>query len=69
MASSPCPAEIRAGEGNNLLVWGSVDVLVLVLWWDMCLSGGASRELAQSLLAERCPSGSRGTLPALPPRW
>lgn len=55
MASSPGPAEIRAGEGNNLLVWGSVDVLVLTLWWDVCLPGGASRELARSLLVEQMP--------------
>lgn len=55
MASSPGPAEFGAGEANNPPVQGLVDVLVLALWWDICLPGGASRDLAQSLLAERTP--------------
>ena len=55
MARGPGLAEIRAGEGNNLPVRCLLDVLVLALWWDMCLPGGASRDRAQSLLAERMP--------------
>lgn len=53
----------------------SVDVLVLDLWWDMCLPGCASRDLAQSSLAEwmpvwqqrdtACPA-SKVVIPALP---
>lgn len=42
-------------EITNPPVQGLVDVLVLALWWDICLPGGASRDLAQSLLAEQMP--------------
>jgi len=65
LASGPGPAEMGAGEGSNPPVRGSVDVLVLALWWDTYLPAGASRELAQSLLAERLPV----SLPARPPGW